>query len=76
MIVESIQAEFARYRSLAEGSFAQLPDEDLSQPGPNGGSSIAVLVWHVSGNLRSRFTDFLTSDGEKPSRPLVIALAI
>lgn len=46
----------------------QLGDADLSAPGPNGGNSIAVIVWHLSGNLASRFTDFLTSDGEKPWR--------
>ncbi|HKR07623.1 MAG TPA: DUF1572 family protein, partial [Gemmatimonadaceae bacterium] len=46
----------------------QLNDDDLSREGPNGGNSIAVLCWHVSGNLKSRFTDFLTSDGEKPWR--------
>jgi uncharacterized damage-inducible protein DinB len=40
----------------------------LSKPGPNGSSSLAVVCWHLSGNLRSRFTDFLTSDGEKPWR--------
>ena len=37
-------------------------------PGPGGGNSILVICWHVAGNLRSRFTDFLTSDGEKPWR--------
>ena len=38
------------------------------QPGPNGGNSVAVLVWHLAGNFASRFTDFLTTDGEKPWR--------
>jgi hypothetical protein len=47
---------------------AQLDDASLSAPGPGGGSSIAVMVWHISGNLASRFTDFLTSDGEKTWR--------
>lgn len=47
---------------------SQLDDAQLSQGGPNGGNSVAVICWHVSGNLRSRFTDFLTSDGEKPWR--------
>ena len=46
----------------------QLREEELSKPGPGGGNSIAVIVWHLSGNLKSRFTDFLTSDGEKPWR--------
>ena len=46
----------------------QSGDTDLSAPGPNGGNSIAVIAWHLSGNLASCFTDFLTSDGEKPWR--------
>ena len=45
-----------------------MSDEQLVQPGPNDGNSIAVLVWHLSGNFASRFTDFLTTDGEKPWR--------
>jgi hypothetical protein len=67
-LVESITAEYLRYKALAEGAIEQLPEADLSAAGPNGGSSIAIICWHVSGNLRSRFTDFLTSDGEKPWR--------
>jgi uncharacterized damage-inducible protein DinB len=47
---------------------AQLDDADLTAAGPGGNNSIATIVWHMSGNLRSRFTDFLTSDGEKPWR--------
>ena len=67
-IVESIKAEYSRYKTLAEGAFDQLDDSDLSREGPNGGNSIAVLCWHVAGNLKSRFSEFLTSDGEKPWR--------
>ncbi len=67
-ILESIRSEFARYRQLGEGAIAQLKDTDLSTPGPNGTNSIAVVTWHISGNLQSRFTDFLTTDGEKPWR--------
>jgi uncharacterized damage-inducible protein DinB len=67
-IIESIQGEFFRYKALAEGAIAQLDENQLAyQPGP-GGNSIATICWHVSGNLKSRFTDFLTSDGEKPWR--------
>ena len=66
--VESIKAEYLRYKALAEGAIDQLDDDDLSRDGPNDGNSIAVLCWHVAGNLKSRFTDFLTSDGEKPWR--------
>jgi hypothetical protein len=67
-IISSIEGEFRRYKKLGEESIAQLRDEELVRSGPGGGNSIAVLVWHLSGNLKSRFTDFLTSDGEKPWR--------
>src|SRR5688572_2894777 len=67
-IVDSIAAEYRRYKTLADAALAQLDDPDLSRPGSNGSNSIAVLVWHVSGNLASRFTEFRTSDGEKPWR--------
>jgi len=67
-IVESIQGEYVRYKALAEGALGQLSEADLCVSGPNGGNSIAAICWHVSGNFESRFTDFLTSDGEKPWR--------
>ena len=67
-IVSSIVAEFRRYKTLGDASIAQLEDSQFAIPAPNGGNSIAVLVWHIGGNLRSRFTDFLTADGEKPWR--------
>jgi hypothetical protein len=67
-VVSSIESEYRRYKALGEGSFEQASDEDLSRPGPGGGNSLAVVVWHIAGNLKSRFTEFLTSDGEKPWR--------
>ncbi len=67
-IVKSIEAEYRRYRALAEAALEQVPESGLSEPGPAGGNSLAVICWHLSGNLRSRFTDFLTTDGEKPWR--------
>ena len=67
-IVESIEAEYRRYRMLAEGAIEQLAEEQLSRRVDAVGNSIAALVWHISGNLESRFTDFLQSDGEKPWR--------
>jgi GNAT superfamily N-acetyltransferase len=67
-IVASIEAEYQRYKALAEGAIAQLDDAQLSATDSSVGNSITVLVWHIAGNLRSRFTDFLTSDGEKPWR--------
>ena len=67
-VVDSIRAEFARYRGLAEAAIAQLTEEDLVAVAGEASNSIATICWHISGNLRSRFTDFLTSDGEKPWR--------
>ena len=67
-LLGSIRSEFLRYKDLAEGAIAQVRDEELVQPGPGDNSSIVTICWHVSGNLRSRFTDFLDSDGEKPWR--------
>ena len=66
--IDSIRAEFHRYEVLAERALVQVPDNLLNVPGFTGGNSLAVIVWHVSGNLHSRFTDFLTADGEKPWR--------
>lgn len=67
-IVASVRGEFLRYKALAEKAMAQIDEPALSSPAPGGGNSIAMICWHVSGNLRSRFTDFLTADGEKPWR--------
>ena len=65
--IESIRTELLKYKALTEGAIRQLADAELSAS-ERGGNSAAVICWHVSGNLRSRFTDFLTSDGEKPWR--------
>lgn len=60
--------EYTRYRAIGEKALRQVPDENLNTViGPDN-NSIAVIVRHVSGNLLSRFTDFLTTDGEKPWR--------
>jgi uncharacterized damage-inducible protein DinB len=67
-IVQSIRAEFLRYKSLGEGALAQLRDEELCASPPGGGNSVATICWHIAGNFQSRFTDFLTTDGEKPWR--------
>jgi hypothetical protein len=66
--IESIRAEYLRYKALAEAAIAQVEDSDLSMQGSGTDNSIAIICWHISGNLESRFTDFLTSDGEKPWR--------
>ena len=67
-VIESIEGEYRRYSQYALDSLAQLEAEMINAPGPGGNNSIDVIVQHVSGNLRSRFTDFLTADGEKPDR--------
>lgn len=61
-------AEFLRYQRLANGALQQVDDGGFREPLADGGNSIAVVVGHLAGNLRSRFTDFLTTDGEKPWR--------
>jgi uncharacterized damage-inducible protein DinB len=58
-------AEYERYRLLGEGALAQLPDAALNHVPSLEGNSPAMIVRHLSGNLESRFTDFLSSDGEK-----------
>src|SRR5215475_640230 len=67
-IVESIRAEYVRYKTLAEAAIRQLDDAQLAAHTSDNSNSIATMCWHVAGNLKSRFTDFLTSDGEKPWR--------
>ena len=67
-VIESVGGEFLRYKDLAEKAMAQLGEHDLSRTSTDGANSIATICWHISGNLKSRFTDFLISDGEKPWR--------
>jgi uncharacterized protein DUF1572 len=67
-LVAAIEAEYRRYQALGDRSLEQLTDAQLTQRGGEESNSIATIVWHVSGNLASRFTDFLDSDGEKPWR--------
>ncbi len=59
---------FQHYKSMAEKGIAQLDDEQLNWRPNDSSNSIAIIVHHLSGNMLSRFTDFLTSDGEKPWR--------
>jgi len=68
MLIKNFAAEYGRYRTLGEKAMAQVSDDAINQiPAPDG-NSIAMLARHIGGNLASRFTDFLTSDGEKPWR--------
>ena len=64
----AIRDRFAFHRRLGEGAMAQLSDVQLVMPPAEDLNSVDVFVRHMAGNLRSRFTDFLTSDGEKPWR--------
>jgi hypothetical protein len=66
--LEEVRRQFRGHKRLAEGAMAQLKDEDLLVALDGEMNSIAVIVKHMTGNMRSRFTDFLTSDGEKPDR--------
>ena len=66
--IESALFEFRRYKSLGEKTFAQLSDEDLLKKYSEEGNSIAQIVKHLSGNMLSRWTNFLTDDGEKEWR--------
>lgn len=67
-LLASFRHSFRSYKTLADRALAQLAPADwLWVPGPES-NSIAVVAQHVVGNLRSRFTDFLTTDGEKPDR--------
>ncbi len=56
------------YKSLAERAIDAVGDDDLHWQSDSDANSIAIIVKHISGNMRSRWTDFLTSDGEKPDR--------
>lgn len=67
-VIPAVQSEFARYRALAEGAASQLALRHLRQRLDAETNSIAVIMKHVGGNLRSRWTDPFTTDGEKPWR--------
>jgi hypothetical protein len=59
---------FRDYKKLAEGAFAQLDEEDFFRTIDTESNSVAVNMKHMAGNMLSRWTDFLTTDGEKPER--------
>ena len=67
--LENARFEFRRLRRLAEAAIAQAPDDAaLHHRLAEDTNSIGILMRHLAGNLRSRWTDFLTTDGEKPNR--------
>ncbi len=59
---------FHFYKQMAEGAIGQVTDEQLFATLDEEMNSIAIIVKHMSGNMRSRWTNFVTSDGEKPDR--------
>jgi hypothetical protein len=66
--IEESLAVFRQYKKMAENAMAQLSDDQLFTTLDGEMNSIAVIVKHITGNMRSRWTNFLTSDGEKPDR--------
>jgi uncharacterized damage-inducible protein DinB len=66
--LEDSLAVFRYYKNLADRAMAQVSDDQLYAVLDGEMNSIAVVVKHLAGNMKSRWTDFLTSDGEKPSR--------
>jgi hypothetical protein len=68
MFIEDFRTFYAQYRTLGERAIAQMSDEALNAIPADEANSAAMIMRHICGNLRSRFTDFLTSDGEKPWR--------
>src|ERR1700683_1756442 len=66
--IEDSLALLRQYKRLAEGAMEQVTDEQLLATLDPESNSIAMIVKHLSGNMRSRWTNFLTTDGEKPSR--------
>ena len=66
--LEEARRQLNGYKRLGEGALTQLKDEEFFVTLDAESNSIAVIVKHIAGNMRSRFTDFLTTDGEKPDR--------
>jgi uncharacterized damage-inducible protein DinB len=67
-IIPDLQFEYRRHKALADKAIAQLDDKTFFQRPTALNNSVAHIVKHVAGNLRSRFTDFFTTDGDKGSR--------
>ena len=66
--LDEARRQFRGHKRLGEAAMAQLKDEDFFRALDIEANSIAIIVKHLAGNMRSRFTDFLNSDGEKPDR--------
>ncbi len=68
VVIESATETFRSQKDIAERAIVQVNNEDIHKPLDPETNSIAVIMKHMAGNMRSRWTDFLTSDGEKPWR--------
>ena len=68
LFIDDTTLTFRRQKELAERAFAQIDDDEFFRTIDAESNSIAIITKHVGGNLRSRFTSFLTTDGEKPDR--------
>jgi hypothetical protein len=68
LVTDALTKRFQAYKEMAEKAFSQISDDKLHQPLDENTNSVAIIVKHMSGNLRSRFTDFFTTDGDKPTR--------
>lgn len=68
LFLQDIRIQARKLKELADKALAQVRDEDLDATLDPESNSLAIIVKHMAGNLRSRWTDFLTSDGEKPDR--------
>ena len=66
--LDEVRRQFRGHKRMAEGAMAQLRDDEFFVTLDSESNSVAVIVKHLAGNMRSRFLDFLTSDGEKPDR--------
>src|SRR5438477_7125715 len=66
--LRDIARTYRNYKTLGERAIAQVSDGDLHTQVDPDANSIAIIVKHLAGNLQSRFSDFLTTDGEKPTR--------
>jgi Protein of unknown function (DUF1572) len=66
--LDEVRRQFRGHKRLGEGALAQLTDHQVFVTLDPESNSVAIVIKHLAGNMRSRFTDFLTSDGEKPDR--------
>ena len=66
--LKDVIRQYRMYKGYVDKALPRVPDADLHTAIDGNSNSIAVIMKHVSGNLRSRFRDFLTADGEKPDR--------